>query len=365
MKYWIRTYRKWIYQQSKRKFEVVFWGSGVLLLFVIFDIETLKGIELGNIANIARTIENIAPKFLKFFTYSIVQYAIGGAFIITSSFYLSKIYLRPKARVIKHCSFSHTQSAYDKTNLQGYLVKEIDVDLTDLMAENNIKTAIRTQDEAINELLKKCDEYTEICYYGIAHIPLIFRAGFQVGDEGQSRLFHKFRDAGPLFKDVSTGQDNYAIRLKHYVKDRRNISSSNEMLVVIATSLEVKPMDLFSFQQKDLCCELYFKPDDNSQYGFDNIASYPTMRRLKNGILSEIRKQSAEYNVQQIHLILSTSSDFTFYLAEGFSRHHDPEIIVYQYERNSDVKYPWGISNKAAPGAAVFYTLPTTVETDC
>lgn len=362
MKYWIRKYREWINRLQKKTLKRFWVTSGIFLLFAIFDIETLKGVELGNIAGIARTIENIAPRLLRFFTYKSIKILICSAFLILSGLLLSKIYLRPKAKIIKHSTFSNTQSSYDESTLHEYAIKEVDVNLIDSMARGAISIAVRDQDAIIKEILKTSDEYTEICYYGIAHIPLIFRAGFQIGDEGQTRLFHKYRNATPLFKEVSVDQENYAIHLRPSIRDRRYTSNSHEMLVVIATSLQIQDADLLAFYQKDLCCELYFKPEDESSYGFDNIASYPTMKRLKDSVLKEIRKQAIEYNVQRIHLILSTSSDFTFYLAEGFSEHHDPEIIVYQYERTSTEKYPWGISNKAAPENAVIYNTAAALK---
>lgn len=54
-----------------------------------------------------------------------------------------------------------------------------------------------------------------------------------------------------------------------------------------------------------------------------------------------MREIVSSANIEKIHLVLSTSSDFTFFLSQGFSKYHDPEIIVYQYDRSDSQKYPW------------------------
>ena len=79
---------------------------------------------------------------------------------------------------------------------------------------------------------------------------------------------------------------------------------------------------------------------------FAAIVSYALMNRLRTEIVSSA-------NIEKIHLVLSTSSDFTFFLSQGFSKYHDPEIIVYQYDRSDSQKYPWGVSNKALPTSAI------------
>ena len=70
-------------------------------------------------------------------------------------------------------------------------------------------------------------------------------------------------------------------------------------------------------------------------------------------MLQNIRNIVKRESIERIHLVLATSSDFTFFLAQGFSQHHDPKIIVYQYEHGTSEKYPWGISNKQPPEIAV------------
>lgn len=130
--------------------------------------------------------------------------------------------------------------------------------------------------------------------------------------------------------------------------------SHREMLVVIATSLKVTDEDLKCFQSNfniNYCLHFHMKNDN--MYDFDSIDSYNTMTRLRTEIMKIVRQKSKKGNVDKIHLVLATSSDFAFYLAQDFSKQHDPEVIVYQYSNISAEKYPWGISCNSAPEKAV------------
>lgn len=324
---------------------------GILALFARFDIETLKKIELWDISGIANTVDSFASPILDIFKNVLIKALVYAFFGITLLLRIYKSAIHPRAIIINHSSFSNAQSSYDPSIVSGYSAKEKDINLVNQMARHNTVDAIRTQDALIEEALNDCDKSTELFYYGIAHIPLIFRAGFQVGDEGKVRLLHKFRNDQPYFKEISSDPDTYAVRLK--TSTVRNTKVSSEMLVVVATSLPVASEDLAIFRRSNICCELHFEMENKSMYGFDSVDSYAAMNRLRKGILDQIRETTTKKNIKRIHMVLATSSDFTFFLSQGFSKNHDPEVIVYHYDRNSSTKYPWGISNILSPANAV------------
>ena len=324
---------------------------GILALFALFDIETLKKIELWDISSIANTVDSFASPILDIFENILIKALVYALFGITLLLRVYKSAIHPRAIIINHSSFSNAQSSYDPSIVSGYSVKEKDINIVNQMARHNTVDAIRTQDALIEEALNDCDKSTELFYYGIAHIPLIFRAGFQVGDEGKVRLLHKFRNDQPFFKEISSDPDTYAVRLR--LSTVRNTKVSNEILVVVATSLPVANEDLAVFRSGNLCCELHFEMENKSMYGFDSVDSYAAMNRLRKEILDKIRETATKKNIKRIHMVLATSSDFTFFLAQGFSKNHDPEVVVYHYDRNSNTKYPWGISNILSPANAV------------
>lgn len=330
---------------------------GILALFAIFDIETLKKIEVWDISGIANTVDTFASPILGIFENTFIKALIYASFSITLLLRAYKSAIHPRAIIINHSSFSNAQSSYDPCIVSGYSVKEKDINLVDQLAHHNVVDAIRVQDSLIEEVLNNCDKSTELFYYGIAHIPLIFRAGFQLGDEGKVRLLHKYRNEQSLFKEISSAPDDQRIQLRG--KEQHPDNTSKEMLVVIATSFPVSNDDLAVFRGNTIGHELIFGMEDKSMYGFDVVDSYAVMNRLRIGILGKIREIVANKRIERIHMVLATSSDFTFFLSQGFSKYHDPEIIVYQYERSNPSKYPWGISNKSSPASSVFRTNNT------
>lgn len=339
---------------DKLSFKLLYTLLGIsffLVLLSMYGKDILKEIEVGDIAAWTRTIENLAAPILPFFEYIVVKILVWIVFILLFILSVSKAILRPKAIVISHSTFSNTQSSYDGSIAKGLLVDQRDINLVDSMRKQDIVEAIRTQDRLVSGILRDCDEYTELFYYGIAHIPLIFRAGYQIGDEGKVRLLHKYRNEQSVFKEISTEADNFMIELIGY--PRCFNKAAKELLVVVATSFPVSPEDLSVFRNNKIGYELRFEMKDQALYGVDSIDSYAVMNRLRAGILSHVREIVASENIEKIHLVLSTSSDFTFFLSQGFSKYHDPEVIVYQYERSNAQKYPWGISNKAFPASAI------------
>lgn len=346
-----RKFRYFLQKVPENVLNVLLVLSFIAFLLAFFDVETLKKIEICDISSYANTIDNFWSKHLYIFEYIQVKVIVCIAFGILFLLRICKALLCPKVIVICHNSFSNTISPYDESIVTDYAVKKIDINLVDKMEQSNIVGAICDQDRIIKETLKECDEYTTLIYYGIAHIPLIFRAGFQIGDEGSVRLLHKYRDNQSIFKEISTDPEGY--RAEMNLKSKRYNRLSKEMLVVVATSLQVTDSDLCIFRNENINCELIFHMRQSSMYNFDAIDSYAAMNRLRTNVLQNIRNIVKRESIERIHLVLATSSDFTFFLAQGFSQHHDPEIIVYQYDHGTGEKYPWGISNKQPPQNAV------------
>lgn len=277
-------------------------------------------------------------------TFIILFFVILGMIALT-------IYIKDKIVIIKHMSLSNTLSPYNKESFKEYSVIEKEIDLSICMEKKRIKEAIKTQDDKIKEI-KNTSKNKELMYYGVAHSPLIFRAGFQIGDERNVRLFHKKRNGKSTFEELA---DNDEYRIKF---DEATIIGNNdvkEVLVVIETSLKINRDSLRIFYEKDLNAILAIGLENEHMYDFDNMDSYAVMQRMRKHILQYVRKYTQENNIERIHMVLSTSSAFTFYLAQAFSSNHDPEIIVYHYDSNSKEKYPWGISNIADAENAIVY----------
>lgn len=89
---------------------------------------------------------------------------------------------------------------------------------------------------------------------------------------------------------------------------------------------------------------------ESNHFSVDSILSYVQAENFRNFIMHAIRTSVKKYGIKKIHLAISSSVAFTFFLAQAFSAQHDPRVVVYHYD-NGD--YPWGICMKRKAESAV------------
>lgn len=137
--------------------------------------------------------------------------------------------------MIKPSSLGYPFGDVDELFKQKFWFKYINIDISNLI-ETNISEAIRFQDAKLQEIesirRRKC------FYYGIAHTPLIFRLGYQVGLKDMGFLHSYQRDSGnrrfsELYESDQDKQDFSRF-------DQENLQSkSQELLVTIATTYPI------------------------------------------------------------------------------------------------------------------------------
>lgn len=308
-------------------------------------------IELFNVSAVFKTITNVISRYPGFFESVILRIAIIAILIILIMLKICAS-IKETVIIIRHSTFSNFMLSYDRECFDSVKIIEKEINLVNEMHRNDITGAIQIQDGVIKSIINNCNRKNQLFYYGIAHSPLIFRAGFQIGSAVYVRLLHHDHSRGSNFKELAADDD-----VKKRLKVNRQFIPGNteEMLVIIETSLKIKDDDLAVFMEKKPCCILRFSPDEGSTYSFDDFASYGIMKRLREQILQEIETQIAcdKSKISRIHLVLSTSSAFTFFLGQGFSQNYFPEVVAYHYDYNTVEKYPWGLYCKAPTSSAL------------
>lgn len=305
---------------------ICFGLSTILEKIEVFDISS----TYNSILAIFPWLENIAEKYTVVF--------VGLTFV-----WLFLWLYRPRLLLLEHTSFAPDIADIEAEFLRNYYVKTIKVDECELMKNNmddGIIRAIDYQDRVINDLKMKG---IGLCYYGIAHTPLVFRMGFKMGDQSNLKFLHKLRSNDSLFQEWSNEGAYAAIQSNEFNKT----VSSQELIVSISTSLEIKKEDLLSLQPENKHI-LMFKTNNLS---FDNITSYSVAENYRTTIMIGIRECVKKYQIKRIHLVISSSVAFTFFLGQAFSNQHDPITIIYHYQNN---EYRWGICiNEASEKALV------------
>ena len=328
--------------------------EAVIILISIGYKSLLDNIQFGIFSEILLTYNAFVedyPYISEFVSSKSGFNTLMVALAVTFSIKVISLYIKDKLVIIKHTSFSNTLSPYNKENFKNYKVTEKKIDLSTYIDRNQIKEAIKIQDNKIKEI-KDSSKNTELIYYGISHTPLIFRAGFQIGDERNVRLLHKKRNGTSVFEEIEQSED-YRLEYKKFANYLNR--ASKELLIVIATSLKITGESLHIFDKNNLNAIIVIGLEKDHMYSFDNMTSYAVLERTRKYILQHIRQHIQNNNIEKVHMVLSTSSAFTFYLAQGFSNNHDPEIITYHYDASSAEKYVWGISNKADAENALTY----------
>lgn len=310
---------------------VIFFAISLILTMIAYGFSAyIDKIEVGDVADWYHTVINICPQILKISEFKgkwifIVFTVISGILLIIRRFYKEKIYV-----------ISHQSMAYDLAEVDGNFKKKYSLRKHALQQVNFIHS-----DEVDYQVIRDIDKMAieaqksqlPIAYYGIAHTPFVFRLGYKIGDQNNVILLHKKRNNSSLFEEWKNEKSGIKI-----VCSESNVSKkSDELIVAISTSLKIERNHLCMLHPNNKHI-LFFEAN---YMDFDSIISYEDAETLRTDILFNIREVVKKYGIKKIHMVISSSVAFTFFLAQGYSAQHDPEIIVYHYEQGN---YPWGIN---------------------
>lgn len=279
-----------------------------------------------------------------------------GLFLLGILLLAIRFIFRPIAYVLSQRSLNEIQLApMEKALANMYRIKKYDIDLHQEIKSGNLFAALEKQDSTIEKIKKLRKAHQPIFYYGIAHTPFIFRAGFSVGDESNNIIalhkavdgtcFNKLSDGALLPKKIPTSDQNL---------DDHSSLLCKELIVLIETSFDISREDVESSfpENKNI---LTFRYSDTSELGRDSLNSFALQKLWCDTFWDTLRNICKVHDYNKVHLLISSSTDFTFYLAQHYSRTYDVDIIVYHYDRSNSIRYPWGIDIKKPIKEAVVY----------
>lgn len=277
---------------------------------------------------------------------------------------LFRLFYRKPALLIAHSTMGHDLTVLDENLKKSFYIKLANIE--HMLPSQNAQTdeiiaALKFQDKAFNTI-KQTNWRSNVFYYGVAHTPLIFRLGYQFGQTQRIRLLHRFRQTEDAqeFKELPEYDNDKATFINSDLRDEFNFNTqSHELLVALATTYPIKDENLRAIDP-DNKMYVYKVQVDDITMGYDFFNSYYKLRSYADRFADDIRKLVKEKNIETIHLVISSSVPFTFYLAQQMNTNQYPQIIVYQYEPG---KYTWGIDVKeTVPEKAVTWiqNLPDT-----
>ena len=204
--------------------------------------------------------------------------------------------------------------------------------------EKNIYKGIVKEEEKIypayiNLKNSKYIEIDNLYYAGLICIDyyreqtdLILKTLIETNINMNISIFYEKQDSYKTIKDLTYHIGNVGVELKE----------SNELIVSIGTTFKITKEQLKKF---DVDKNNYIKCE-TTDMGYDVIESEEQINHYKKIIFDSIREICREKNIKTIHLCMSTSVAFTFALGQGFSKNYDPDVIIYNYEKQ---EYVWGL----------------------
>ncbi len=300
-------------------------------------------------------LQSTQDVLLKYLDYAnIVRRIFANSFIrwilfsVTILFWIIKWYVhncyseRPikVIHVLGHSTLGKSQFKLNEEAMESSNLKIEELDLVEdiKIIENDfgaLKYAINKQDNFIKNFRYKINNNDEYAYMGVAHTPLILRAGYHIGDETKFTIFHKKRNYN-YYEELNNSELFTPIRIdKEDIKDNHK-----ELIVAISTTFHIQDnqLSIFHSENKNI---IKFKTDE---LGFDVITSKKQVEEYIGFILKEIRKVVTREDIIKIHMVISSSVAFTFAIGQALSSNYDREVIAYHFDINNPKIYPWGIS---------------------
>lgn len=273
---------------------------------------------------------------------------IGALILVLNHF------LKPPAYRIIHYSMDNSGLAPIDPDIQKkYHIFPLEINLSPFLmsptlSEANVCKAISTQTELLDQLKKSYKPDIPVYYTGIAHTPFIFLAGYTVSDRiAKVTALHKSVNS-EFFKELDNGaqiKQNKTPNVKPEFFDlfsQGGKEKQDQLLVTFETSFEIKDQDIECFKSKTNRV-LRFSFKSPALLERDSIDTVLLQSQWCLFFWENLRQYCKDLQISTVHLVISSSSDLTFLLGQGYKSTYDPEIIVYHYCRSATPPYPWGL----------------------
>lgn len=172
-----------------------------------------------------------------------------------------------------------------------------------------------------------------IVYGGISPVPMTFLAGVGLDDEGAITVMDWDRTAG-RWRDLD-GQDDGE---RFLPADLSSISPGTaEVMLAVSVSYEVDMQGVGAVADGNPVVQLRLtEPLVNNHW---SCAKQDTWVEAFRGTLDRLQT----LRVQRIHLFLAAPNSVVFRFGKSYSGRLHPELVVYQYERSGEWRFPWGL----------------------
>ena len=172
-----------------------------------------------------------------------------------------------------------------------------------------------------------------IVYGGISPVPMTFLAGVALEDEGAIAVMDWDRTAG-RWRELDGGDDGE----RFLPVDLSNVPHGTaEVMLAVSVSYELDLQGVADVADGNPVVQLRLSfPRVNNHW---SRAKQDAWVEAFRGTLDQLEG----VRVQRIHLFLAAPNSVVFRFGKSYNGRLHPEIVVYQYERSGEWRFPWGL----------------------
>jgi hypothetical protein len=271
-----------------------------------------------------------------------------GLFLIVWGVYLANKHMvrieqnaseKTKA-IIKQYSINSSEKNEISKNPKRVSYVVLDQRKKDLESEVEwIKRSLLKQKDVVNDvnyILERWDEPT-LHYEGIAHIPFVFLLGYQLSDK-RDIIFSEWNENTRKWVSLPQSANEYPPLLLHK-NLARDADKEDDVSICVSLTEEIYPEQLKGLNVYGKTM-YHLKLKNCVRHAIvckDQLADYTAQFR---SLLDNIK--SSHRQVSTIHIFISAQTSLVYSFGGTLTR-NDPEVRIYNFNRERTIKYPWGL----------------------
>ncbi|MFZ7243371.1 SAVED domain-containing protein [Avibacterium avium] len=193
------------------------------------------------------------------------------------------------------------------------------------------------------------NNYAELYYGGLMAVPFTFYTGMELDDRYPITVFDYDRNNEKWKEIKEIVNPDFAPNI--YIENNGN--NSGDSIISIGVSYPINEDEIQSNFPDYPISKIAIEP-----ININNHWDITFQKELQSKFF-ELAQKLAASGTKTIHLILAAQNSVSFNLGRCYDNRNLPEIIVYQYEKGNEIKYPWGVKMKTSglQGAEII-TIP-------
>ena len=279
---------------------------------------------------------------------------IFGLLLIVSGILLHSFYKKAEAKsnkpkklfiAIIHKSIDDyinpIYSKLDNFSSDEFQIHEIEIDQTMIYKNGTLEypeASILYQNDILSRIKALTDNNRdfEIAYFGLAHIPLVWDLGNTIADKFEISYYEYNRSLSRWSKLERVNNET----INFYTVDKLNSKNeSRNGIIKIEISYEIENTEIFQVVEN----HKYFTTIKLNSTALDSIKYLNQIDSLSLTFRNELDRLINDSKIEYIHIFYAGPVSLGLSLSRKISKRTDPNIIVYNYTRNSIPKYKWAL----------------------